>query len=53
MQPEAIRRVVVSGETIAEDGRLTRVDEKEIVAKVREVTSGWEPVPSDAVAHIR
>jgi 5-methylthioadenosine/S-adenosylhomocysteine deaminase len=53
MQPEAIRRVVVGGETIVEDGRLTRVDEKEIAAKVREVTAGWEPVPSDAVAHTR
>jgi 5-methylthioadenosine/S-adenosylhomocysteine deaminase len=51
MQPEAIRQVVVGGETIVEDGRLTRVDEQEIVAKVRQVTSGWEPVPSDAVAH--
>jgi 5-methylthioadenosine/S-adenosylhomocysteine deaminase len=53
MQPEAIRRVIVGGVTIVEDGRLTRVDEKEIVAKVGEVTSGWEPVPSDAIAHTR
>jgi 5-methylthioadenosine/S-adenosylhomocysteine deaminase len=53
MQPEAIRQVIVGGETIVEEGRLTRVDEQEIVAKVREVTSGWEPVPSDAVAHTR
>ena len=49
MQPEAIRRVVVGGETIVEDGKLTRVDEREIVARVRQVTSGWEPVPRDAV----
>jgi 5-methylthioadenosine/S-adenosylhomocysteine deaminase len=51
MQPQAIRQVIVGGETIVEDGRLTRVDEQEIGAKVRKVTSGWEPVPSDAVAH--
>jgi 5-methylthioadenosine/S-adenosylhomocysteine deaminase len=50
MQPDAIRRVVVGGETIAEDGRLTRVDEREVVAKVREVTAGWEPVTRDAFA---
>ena len=43
MQPDAIRRVVVGGDTIFEEGRLTRVDESEIVAKVREVTKGWEP----------
>ena len=49
MQPEAIRRVVVGGETIVEDGKLTRVDEREIVARVRQVTGGWEPVPRDAV----
>ena len=41
MQPDAIRRVLVGGETIVEDGRLTRVDEAEIVAKVAEVTKGW------------
>jgi 5-methylthioadenosine/S-adenosylhomocysteine deaminase len=41
MQPDAIRRVMVGGETIAEDGRLVRVDEREIVAKVAEVTKGW------------
>jgi 5-methylthioadenosine/S-adenosylhomocysteine deaminase len=50
MQPDAIRKVIVGGETIAEDGRLTRVDEKEIVAKVREVTAGWEPASRDAFA---
>jgi 5-methylthioadenosine/S-adenosylhomocysteine deaminase len=43
MQPDAIRRVVVGGETIVEDGRLTRVDETEIVAKVAEATKGWRP----------
>ena len=43
MQPDAIRRVLVGGETIVEDGRLTRVDQREIVAKVAETTKGWEP----------
>src|SRR5947209_6206843 len=43
MQPGAIRRVIVGGETIVEDGRLTGVDEREIVAKVAEVTKGWSP----------
>jgi 5-methylthioadenosine/S-adenosylhomocysteine deaminase len=51
MQPEAIRQVIVGGETIVEDGHLTRVDEREIVAKISEVTAGWEAVPRDAVAH--
>jgi 5-methylthioadenosine/S-adenosylhomocysteine deaminase len=46
MQPQAIRRVIVGGETVVEDGRLTRVDESEIVSKVRAVTSGWS-VPAD------
>ena len=46
MQPDAIRRVIVGGETIVEDGRLTRVDEAEIVAKVAEVTKDWSlPAP--------
>lgn len=44
MQPEAVRRVIVGGEAIVEDGRLTQVDEAEIVARVAEVTKGWEPV---------
>ena len=43
MQPDAIRRVLVGGETVVEDGRLTRVDEREIAAKVKEVTANWEP----------
>jgi 5-methylthioadenosine/S-adenosylhomocysteine deaminase len=42
MQTDAIRRVMVGGETIVEDGRLTRVDQAEIVANVAEVTKGWE-----------
>jgi 5-methylthioadenosine/S-adenosylhomocysteine deaminase len=48
MQPEAIRRVVVGGDAIVEDGRLTRMDEREIVARVREATAGWEPAERDA-----
>lgn len=51
MQPEAIRRVVVGGETIVEGGRLTRVDEAEVVARVREVTRGWQPVAEGALPH--
>jgi len=43
MQPDAIRRVIVGGETIVDFGRLTRIDQREIVAKVREATGGWEP----------
>jgi len=27
------------------------VDEREIVAKVREITAGWEPVEPDAFVH--
>lgn len=50
MQPEAVRRVIVGGETIVENGKLTRVDEREIVAKVRQLTAGWEPVPRNEVA---
>jgi 5-methylthioadenosine/S-adenosylhomocysteine deaminase len=50
MQPEAIRKVIVGGETIAENGRLAKVDEKEIVAKVREVTARWEPASREAFA---
>ncbi len=53
MQPEAIRQVIVGGEAVAQNGRLTRVDEHEIVMKVQGLTSRWEPVPRDAVAHAR
>ena len=41
MQPDAIARVVVAGETIVQRGTLTRVDEAEIVARVNDLTSGW------------
>jgi 5-methylthioadenosine/S-adenosylhomocysteine deaminase len=43
MQPWAVRRVIVGGETIAEEGHLTRVDERQIAANAAEITKGWEP----------
>ena len=43
MQPDAIARVIVGGETVVERGRLTKVDEAEIVARVAETTEGWTP----------
>ena len=48
MQPEAILRVIVGGETIVDHGKLTMVDEREIVAKVRETTREWQPATEDA-----
>ena len=50
MQPEAISRVIVGGETIVERGSLTRVDEREIVREVRAVTARWEPAGRDALS---
>lgn len=50
MQPEAIRRVIVGGESIVQDGHPTRVDEREIVFRVRQVTAGWTPVTRDALS---
>jgi 5-methylthioadenosine/S-adenosylhomocysteine deaminase len=44
MQPEAIRRVLVGGEPIVEEGRLLRVDEAEIRARVGAVTADWSAV---------
>jgi 5-methylthioadenosine/S-adenosylhomocysteine deaminase len=41
MQPDAIARVLVGGETIVERGHLTRVDEAELVAQVNAITDGW------------
>ena len=47
MQPEAIKRVVVGGHTVVEDGRPTNVDESEVVGRVREVASGLAvPMPT-------
>ena len=43
MQPEAIRRVIVGGEIVAEEGRLTRLDQAELTARVNQVTGGWTP----------
>jgi 5-methylthioadenosine/S-adenosylhomocysteine deaminase len=48
MQPDAIARVIVGGETVVERGRLVKVDEAEIVARVREATEGWTPPESPA-----
>jgi 5-methylthioadenosine/S-adenosylhomocysteine deaminase len=50
MQPQAIRRVLVGGETIVEEGRLARVDERDIVARVRELTADWEPAIAQPAA---
>jgi 5-methylthioadenosine/S-adenosylhomocysteine deaminase len=47
MQPDAIRRVIVGGEAIVEDGRVLGVDPGEIVAKIGEVTAAWHPVEGD------
>jgi 5-methylthioadenosine/S-adenosylhomocysteine deaminase len=41
MQPDAIARVVVGGETVVQHGRLTRFDEAEIIGMVEAATSGW------------
>ena len=43
MQPEAIARVYIGGEVVAERGRPTRIDVGELRAKITEVTRGWEP----------
>ena len=50
MQPQAIRRVLVGGEPILEDGRLVRVDDREIVSRVRAVTAEWEPAIAQPAA---
>jgi 5-methylthioadenosine/S-adenosylhomocysteine deaminase len=50
MQPGAIHRVMVGGDTIVQDGQLTRVDENEIVFRVRQVTAGWVPATRDALS---
>src|SRR5204863_1389926 len=42
MQPEAIARVYVGGEVVAEQGQPTNVDLAELRAKIAEVTKGWE-----------
>ena len=42
MQPEAVSRVLVGGEVIAERGRPTRVDLDELRARVAAATEGWQ-----------
>jgi 5-methylthioadenosine/S-adenosylhomocysteine deaminase len=41
MQSTAIARVMVGGEVVVERGRLLRMDEAEVRARVAGVTSGW------------
>jgi 5-methylthioadenosine/S-adenosylhomocysteine deaminase len=41
MQPTAIDRVVVGGETVVSQGRLARMDHAEIRARIREATAEW------------
>jgi 5-methylthioadenosine/S-adenosylhomocysteine deaminase len=41
MQPEAIARVYVAGEVVAEHGRPTGIDLAELRAKIAEVTKDW------------
>jgi 5-methylthioadenosine/S-adenosylhomocysteine deaminase len=43
MQPEAIARVYVGGEVVAEHGRPTGVDVDELRARIAAVTRNWEP----------
>src|SRR6266542_2216978 len=43
MQPEAIARVVVGGEVVAERGSPTRIDVADLRTRIAEVTKGWEP----------
>ncbi|HYU57560.1 MAG TPA: amidohydrolase family protein, partial [Actinomycetota bacterium] len=43
MQPDAVRRVIVAGEAIVEDGHILKADEAEIRAKVNEITKDWTP----------
>ena len=42
MQPRAIKRVIVGGEPIVEEGTLVTVDARQVAARVGEVTKGWE-----------
>ena len=43
MQPDAIRRVIVGGQVVVEEGRLTGIDERELGDRITAVTAGWEP----------
>lgn len=42
MQPDAIRRVIVGGETIVENGRPSRVDERAVARDVGRVTARFD-----------
>jgi 5-methylthioadenosine/S-adenosylhomocysteine deaminase len=48
MQPDAIARVLVGGRPVFEQGRLTGVDESDIVRRVAEITKDWS-TPQDAL----
>ena len=41
LSPRAIREVMVDGDVVVADGRLLRVDQEEIVERVRSLTSHW------------
>ena len=41
MQQSAIAKVMVGGEVVAENGRLTKIEREEIVRRVNDTTSGW------------
>jgi 5-methylthioadenosine/S-adenosylhomocysteine deaminase len=44
MRPDAIKRVLVGGEPVVENGKLVNVDEEEIRSRVAALTRGWTPV---------
>ncbi len=41
MQPTAIAKVMVAGEVVVESGRLTKLDQSELVARIRTTTDRW------------
>ena len=41
IQPTAIERVMVEGRMVVEQGELTSIDRRELVAAIRGVTRGW------------
>ncbi|HVL65557.1 MAG TPA: amidohydrolase family protein [Actinomycetota bacterium] len=41
MQQTAIKHVVVGGEVVVEEGRLTRIDRGELVARIDEIARRW------------
>jgi 5-methylthioadenosine/S-adenosylhomocysteine deaminase len=41
MQPTAIARVMVDGEVVVENGRLTRVDHTGLLRRIEDVTKAW------------